>query len=411
MAEDHALDHVRTAIESFLAGCREPRLLEPGQKPLVVDRRQLQFTTRGPWLQLEAWDHDQFFSRRLSGLRTQSKDRLELAVERFGGKVGTLVLYDAARPRNQALIGRGRRQVFAESFRAMLRRQFPRCRLEELSSEASLQYTLSPAYSRALLRHGDAGIAAMGAAPDSDVEAMLSFALIWLDYLRRREPALKIQALAVFLPAGKERNTCLRLRLLDPEAAQWLPFVYTGEGHSMPVDLADWGNLETSLEAAGHTPQVVCFEPEALIEEQVRAEIEEIDASLRLDPIYGQVPAFAGGDRGILDLLACDSAGRLAVMELKASECVHLPLQALDYWMRVNWHLEAGDFEKYGFFPGIALGRCPPRLLLVAPAIQFHPSNEQVIRFFHPSIEVERIGLAPLLSGRLKVMFRQGRLE
>ena len=36
-------------------------------------------------------------------------------------------------------------------------------------------------------------------------------------------------------------------------------------------------------------------------------------------PVYGQVPALAGHDRGILDLLALHRAGRLSVIELKAT--------------------------------------------------------------------------------------------
>ena len=57
--------------------------------------------------------------------------------------------------------------------------------------------------------------------------------------------------------------------------------------------------------------------PEAWLESQVRAGIETIDSSLLPVPIYGQVPAFAAGERGIIDLLAVDRAGRLAVIELK----------------------------------------------------------------------------------------------
>ena len=49
--------------------------------------------------------------------------------------------------------------------------------------------------------------------------------------------------------------------------------------------------------------------PGAWLESQVRNEIEAIDARLLPAPIYGQVPAFAAADRGILDLLAVDRAG------------------------------------------------------------------------------------------------------
>ncbi len=58
--------------------------------------------------------------------------------------------------------------------------------------------------------------------------------------------------------------------------------------------------------------------------------------SLRGDLLYTQVPALSSGDRGMLDLLTLDRNGRLAVLELKADEDLHLPLQALDYWIRVR---------------------------------------------------------------------------
>ena len=150
--------------------------------------------------------------------------------------------------------------------------------------------------------------------------------------------------------------------------------------------------------------------PEAWLESQVRSHIQEIDASLLSAPVYGQVPAFAAADRGVLDLLAVDNRGRLAVIELKASEDVHLPLQALDYWMRVQWHVERREFQANGYFPrgeiGRELLREPPRLLLVSPALDFHPSNERVLRYFSPRIPVERIGVGLEWRKELKVMYR-----
>jgi hypothetical protein len=53
-------------------------------------------------------------------------------------------------------------------------------------------------------------------------------------------------------------------------------------------------------------------------------------------PSGPQVPALSSGDRGLLDLLTIDRNGRLAVVELKADEDLHLPMQALDYWIRVR---------------------------------------------------------------------------
>jgi hypothetical protein len=147
-------------------------------------------------------------------------------------------------------------------------------------------------------------------------------------------------------------------------------------------------------------------QPECWLESQARAHLADIDASLEPAPLYGQVPAFAGGERGVLDLLAAERTGRLAVLELKASEDVHLPLQALDYWLRVEWHLERGEFSERGYFPGISLVRKPPRLLLIAPALDFHPKTETILRYFSPSIPVERIGLGVEWRKKLRVIFR-----
>jgi hypothetical protein len=138
----------------------------------------------------------------------------------------------------------------------------------------------------------------------------------------------------------------------------------------------------------------------------VRAHIEEIDAMLLPQPVYGQVPAFAGGDRGVLDLLAVDRTGRLAVVELKTSADVHLPVQALDYWVRVKWHLDRGEFRTHEYFPGIELSMEPPRLLLVSPSLEFHPSTETILSVFAPAIEIVRIGLGVEWRKGLHVMFR-----
>ena len=146
--------------------------------------------------------------------------------------------------------------------------------------------------------------------------------------------------------------------------------------------------------------------PEAWLESRVRANIDKIDASLLSEPVYGQVPAVAGTERGVLDLLAVDWEGRLAVLELKASQDLQLPMQALDYWMRVACHAARGDFTRLGYFPGIALRAGSPRLLLVAPAIEFHSTTEALLRFYSPEIEVERVGVGIKWQRRLQVACR-----
>jgi hypothetical protein len=146
--------------------------------------------------------------------------------------------------------------------------------------------------------------------------------------------------------------------------------------------------------------------PEAWLESQVRAGIETLDAMFYPRPLYGQVPQFAAGERGIIDLLGVDRDGRLAVLELKADQDIHLPLQALDYWMRVKWHLDRNEFSARGYFPGIALSTATPRLLLVAPSIEYHPSNETILKYFSAGVPVERAGVGLEWRKELRIMFQ-----
>lgn len=146
--------------------------------------------------------------------------------------------------------------------------------------------------------------------------------------------------------------------------------------------------------------------PEGWLESQVRAHPQCIDASLLPRPIYGQVPVFGAPDRGIIDLLGVDHTGRLVVIEIKATADLQLPFQAIDYWLRVRKHLIAGDFERLGYFPGVPLRKDAPRILLVAPALEFHSTSEAVIDYLSPRIEITRVGLAAHWRKELRVMFR-----
>ena len=113
-----------------------------------------------------------------------------------------------------------------------------------------------------------------------------------------------------------------------------------------------------------------------------------------------------------------DRSGRLTVLELKASADLHLPLQALDYWIRVR-ALNAdrqpnamggrplSAFERQGYFAGAEISPLPPRLLLVGPALRIHPANEPVLRYLSPEVEWELIAVAEHWRRELKVVFRK----
>ncbi len=179
-----------------------------------------------------------------------------------------------------------------------------------------------------------------------------------------------------------------------------------------------WLGLDHKQRAACHTEDVERFAarfsellenapqaaPERWLESGVRIHLSAIDPCLLPEPVHGQVLTFAGNDRELLDLLAISPAGRLAVLELKTAEDIHLPLQALDYWMRIAWHAERNELQH--LFPGIPIARNTPKLYLLAPAMSFHPSNPVVLSYFSPEIEVERTGINPDWQKRFHVVLR-----
>lgn len=148
-------------------------------------------------------------------------------------------------------------------------------------------------------------------------------------------------------------------------------------------------------------------QPERWMESIVQEDVSRIDANLNKRFVYSQVFAHAGGEHGILDLLTVTRAGRLAILELKASEHIHLPLQAADYWLRIRRHLEAQDFARYGYFPGLQLQSSPPIVYLVAPALRFHPSTGVLTSFLCSEMEIIRVGLAESWRRGLRVVMRQ----
>ncbi len=147
--------------------------------------------------------------------------------------------------------------------------------------------------------------------------------------------------------------------------------------------------------------------PERWLESVVFGNVEALDGRLRTDCVYSQVPAFSAADRAMIDVLALTRENRLAVVELKADEDIHLPLQGVDYWSRVAWHQDRGEFRKFGYFPGRELSPQKPLLLLVAPALHVHPSTDAILRYLSPQIEWELLGIDERWRDGVRVVFRK----
>ncbi len=147
--------------------------------------------------------------------------------------------------------------------------------------------------------------------------------------------------------------------------------------------------------------------PERWLESLVVRDVSIIDERLDCSCTYSQIPAFSAADRAVIDVLTATRGGRLAVVELKADEDVHLPLQGIDYWTRVEWHHERGEFARFGYFEGRELSAEKPLLLLVAPALHVHPATDILLRYISPEIEWEFVGIDERWREGVKVVFRK----
>ncbi len=167
-----------------------------------------------------------------------------------------------------------------------------------------------------------------------------------------------------------------------------------------------------------HNDSLFRMQPERWLESKLRAQISSVFPGLRSDLVYTQVPALTSGSRGLLDLLTLDRSGRLVVLELKADEDLHLPLQSLDYWIRVRALNEdrqstAGGtrpfsaFERQGYFEGFEVSPLAPKLFLASPALRIHPANETVLRYLAPQVEWEFVALGEHWRKELSVVFRK----
>ena len=115
--------------------------------------------------------------------------------------------------------------------------------------------------------------------------------------------------------------------------------------------------LESRNVAAPDRDALYRMQPERWLESVLRRDLSVLDPLLGGALVYSQVPAFASASRTLLDLLTVTRRGRLAVLEIKADDDLHLPLQALDYWVRVRRLHREGSLQRHGYFLGSSFRR------------------------------------------------------
>ncbi len=498
-------------LEQFLADHPQAVVVEDGTELFDFSTARYSVSGEGKCV-LHLWSEERNVVRRVLSL--EGRDTiLRLQVLRFGQSQPTNLEIHASR----AVHGNGKRRreraVYKTLLERVLRREYPGFRLDRLSSSPDLEHSISPVYTRGLLRAGQTHFAVLGAGADesqASVDAALTFGILWMDLLRQQFAGrAQVEGLKLFLPAGRSEIVRQRAANLDLDAAKWQIYELDERAETLEAfDVHDSGNITTRLTravdpkaanerfavsiarirklvpevevtietaaeivfrlhglefararmtatpgsfrnsesilfglgpaehvldaeneplflellfrlteqrqpAGSHTNLFYRLAPERWLESLVIRQVSTIDERFDQRFVYSQVPAFAASDRAMLDVLTCTRDGRLAVLELKANEDIHLPLQGLDYWARVRWHQQHGEFTRNGYFAGRELSSQPPMLFLVAPALRVHPTTDILLRYLSPRIEWILVEVDERWREKLRVVNRKhaGRLN
>ena len=416
-----------------------PQVRENGEWLAGLEGAQYEVSAQGDGALLHLWSAEQSLVRRVLRVSEESAGRVVLEVSRFGYRRPAQVLCKgsqavallAASPNEDAAaidgiltfgliwLQRIRDRARGHSVRG-LRLLLPRGtsavtahRMAALASPQEVElYEYEPVYWRVRrIARSNAGNLATWIVARREIEQAIAAAMPLAERIQRLAP----QAVRIGVVAASQEVT---LRFRGLEFARWRQSeMWYGLGERQDLlTPGKWAALEALVRqmetyrhplAADTRHRLYRAQPERWLETMVAADPARIDA--RLDPrhIYAQVPAFSSGDRGIIDLLGVMRDGRLAVVELKASEDIQLVLQAVDYWLRVRFHHQQDDFRRFGYFPDVPLSAQPPLLFLAAPGFRFHPSMDIVLRYLSPEIEIARIALAEDWRRGLRVVFRQ----
>jgi hypothetical protein len=157
----------------------------------------------------------------------------------------------------------------------------------------------------------------------------------------------------------------------------------------------------------GSTHPLARAHEERWLESNLLGEIGRLLPAIDSNHVYPQVPSFIGEERNIIDLLSVTRDGRLVVMEIKVAADPDLPFQALDYWIAVERHRKAGDFQRKGYFRGNELKNEPALLVLVAPLLSFHKTFKRMVSVFSHSVPTLQIGLNQGWKREIKILRRQ----
>ena len=314
--------HLRDAVETFIARAAQPSVLDAGEEPLSLVPGQWHLREWNGRLVLEAWAGERSLVRKIVRLGEQQPDRLTLVTERFPRKEGETRIADLGAPSGIAMGRKTSRLAFTARFGLLLAREFPDWRVCEVSAEPNMEHSLSPLYTRALLRLGSQMIAAVAAPPDSDDPAgIVAQGLVWLARLRQREKNHGIGQLFLFVPRGAEAGAALRASFLNPNAVLCHMQTYDERDRVAPVEFSDLGNARSTLPPC-HRPATPNSGPDSIPALEGVDRVPQADGSIHFQ-VRGLEFARWSGSR-LMCNLGQPRRCSLAELEAMARELVRL---------------------------------------------------------------------------------------
>ena len=493
------------ALESFLLEAPHAVLIENGETLFDFSSARYSVSGEGKCI-LHVWSEERNIVRRVVDLEARPR-ALRLAALRFGQSKPEALEICADAGHRSASAQRAARADYQKLLVRLLEREYPGAKVESVSSKSDLEHSLSPVYTRAVLRCGQSAFAVLGVNAEetqASVDAALTFAILWLDYQRQQLAGrCHVEGLKLFVPHGRGEILSQRTAHLDQNAAKWQIFQVGERAESCEeLDFRDHGNLATRLvravdprsarerfaasiarihehvphadmaiesateiifrlfglgfararlgpvegsfrnaeaivfgmgpaeytldesseelftafiqritasrhPAGSHRDPLYRASPERWLESLVTRDVRSIDERLDGRYVYSQVPAFTASDRAMLDVLTATIDGRLAILELKADDDIHLALQGLDYWARVRWHQQNGGFARNGYFPAHELSPQPPLLYLVTPVLRTHPATSVLLKYLSPAVEWQLVQLDEHWRAGVRVVNRK----
>lgn len=485
-------------IEQFLCQSDRWQCHQDGIPSASMTSHNLAVTVEFGKLIFSYWGEDFAESWRIEGYRIRGH-RLCLDLSRRMGRERLhmeLRLPGEADPLTPDVIERRRR--FQELMCRWVKAQFPRGRIERVSTRRDDRRQLSGKYTRLLLAEGQRRFAVIGVNAQEDpsaIDGLLTAAIIWYDRISRQGDR-KPDRLLLLAPVGRAMKLARRLTVITPPhplrmelyevderwaTAKFMrPFdqgalfdasglrlprpegpikanplrdrlledfpeltVYRRPGSSMEslrlrgLEVARLrgervyygvGAKKQRLEGTDLAPLMTLIhqvrrlrcpespqrwhpfyrqQAERWLEEIIREDIRVLD--VRLDPriVYPQIPAYGDDEYGLVDLLAITEQGRVVIVELKVTEDVELPMQGVDYWLKMEWHRRRGDFRRRGYFPGKTIADQPALLFLVSPLLRFHRTFDVVARWIDARVPVYKVGINDTWRQGVRVLLKE----